>query len=545
MTTNAKYFTFDGRMGAVVLWLIVISPIIATALGAGVTRGFIADFDADLHYVYRALRMNQGLPQIHFDHTGYTYTLFLSWWTNLLHHLGLLPAVTLDAVRASADGVQEIVRLVHAGRVFSVLLSMLYVTLFVVAAIRITGERVLGFALGALVASAPGTVLHGTFLRPEMISALGVMISFLALAVSTRATRAGAFFWLAVAAGGVYFGAMGKIQAIIPALLLPAFGLTLGRREAPAPMLLAPDPARAVAAFALVAVLAAALTLVHVYGLKADFHPEKGVPAYAWGVAAYVVLCIGLYAYLYGKGPAFFGCALGAVVVGVAFAFTLNFFQHALSNSGAIAGFLDKMMAFADMKSGGDAGTTVYAELLARVWRQVPLTAKALFMDDPWLGAGRAVVLTALAYAMVRLWRAGQRRTALSLFVLLAGALGITLAFSLRGLLPQYDVYFIFLWVLGLAMGFAALEDAWKRRTAPVLIAACAALFVVQGALNIDRFGTSRLYPWKYMDSRKFCEWNGVDAPILHPDTYKGNACWPLYRRAIPQGDKSLDIIGD
>src|SRR5471032_595881 len=59
--------------------------------------------DMDFMVIYNALALNDGKPQIFFDHTAYLTILSVKTWFRLLHGLGLLDAWSLSAIPPASD----------------------------------------------------------------------------------------------------------------------------------------------------------------------------------------------------------------------------------------------------------------------------------------------------------------------------------------------------------------------------------------------------------------------------------------------------------
>src|SRR3979409_147844 len=59
--------------------------------------------DMDFMVIYNALVLNDGKPQLFFDHTAYITILSLKLWYQLLHALGLLDAWSLSSIPSAAD----------------------------------------------------------------------------------------------------------------------------------------------------------------------------------------------------------------------------------------------------------------------------------------------------------------------------------------------------------------------------------------------------------------------------------------------------------
>src|SRR3981189_1661109 len=59
--------------------------------------------DMDLMVIYNALALNDGKPQLFFDHTAYITILSVRFWFQLLHALGLLDAYSLATMPSASN----------------------------------------------------------------------------------------------------------------------------------------------------------------------------------------------------------------------------------------------------------------------------------------------------------------------------------------------------------------------------------------------------------------------------------------------------------
>src|SRR3984893_13007390 len=59
--------------------------------------------DMDFMVIYNALALNDGKPQLFFDHTAYLTILSVKLWFQLLHALGLLDAWSLPAIPSASN----------------------------------------------------------------------------------------------------------------------------------------------------------------------------------------------------------------------------------------------------------------------------------------------------------------------------------------------------------------------------------------------------------------------------------------------------------
>ena len=87
----------------------------------------------DFMVIYNALAMNDGKPQLFFDHTAYLTILSVKSWFRLLHALGLLDAWSLSAIPPATDAAAFDAAMTHAvraGRVLAFLIATGCVLIF-------------------------------------------------------------------------------------------------------------------------------------------------------------------------------------------------------------------------------------------------------------------------------------------------------------------------------------------------------------------------------------------------------------------------------
>src|ERR1700694_3481267 len=106
---------------------------------AAITAGLAASFflfgyaliywrnaDMDFMVIYNALVLNDGKPQLFFDHTAYITILSVKLWFQLLHAVGLLDAWSLSAIPSAGDVPAFDAAMTHAvraGRVLAFLIA--------------------------------------------------------------------------------------------------------------------------------------------------------------------------------------------------------------------------------------------------------------------------------------------------------------------------------------------------------------------------------------------------------------------------------------
>src|SRR3979490_3221242 len=87
----------------------------------------------DFMVIYNALALNDGTPQLFFDHTAYLTILSVKFWFQLLHGLGLLDAWSLSSVPPASDTAAfaaAMTSAVRAGRLLALLTASGWVRVF-------------------------------------------------------------------------------------------------------------------------------------------------------------------------------------------------------------------------------------------------------------------------------------------------------------------------------------------------------------------------------------------------------------------------------
>src|ERR1700682_4869438 len=89
--------------------------------------------DMDFMVIYNALVLNDGKPQLFFDHTAYITILSVKFWFRLLHALGLLDAYSLSSIPPASNAAAfdaAMTTAVRAGRVLAWLIATGCVLIF-------------------------------------------------------------------------------------------------------------------------------------------------------------------------------------------------------------------------------------------------------------------------------------------------------------------------------------------------------------------------------------------------------------------------------
>src|SRR3977135_1044644 len=166
-----------------------------TAITAGLALSFFLfgyaliywrNADMDFMVIYNALALNDGKPQLFFDHTAYMTILSAKLWFQLLHALGLLDAWSLSAIPSASNPAAfdaAMTSAVRAGRLLAWLTATGCMLVFaglirlVVRDWRVALRAPFGLAFSG------GVGIHARILRSELLAAFPVLSALLILIV--------------------------------------------------------------------------------------------------------------------------------------------------------------------------------------------------------------------------------------------------------------------------------------------------------------------------------------------------------------------------
>src|SRR5664279_5505920 len=136
--------------------------------------------DMDFMVIYNALALNDGKPQLFFDHTAYLTILSLKSWFRLLHSLGLLDAWSLSTIPPAsnaADFDAAMTHAVRAGRLLAFLIATGCVLIFAGLARRIVRDWRVAMLATLAFAFSGGVAVHSRILRSELVAACPVIVA--------------------------------------------------------------------------------------------------------------------------------------------------------------------------------------------------------------------------------------------------------------------------------------------------------------------------------------------------------------------------------
>src|SRR6202030_1807212 len=159
--------------------------------------------DMDFMVIYNALALNDGKPQLFFDHTAYITILSVKLWFRLLHALGLLDAWSLSAIPPASNAAAfdaAMTSAVRAGRVLALLIATGCVLIFAgLIRLIVRDWRVALIATFAFAFSG-GIAVHSRILRSELVAACPLIFALMILIAAGRSRSVARPLAMAVAA---------------------------------------------------------------------------------------------------------------------------------------------------------------------------------------------------------------------------------------------------------------------------------------------------------------------------------------------------------
>jgi hypothetical protein len=501
----------------------IVAGLAASFFLFGYALVYWRNADMDFMVIYNALVLNDGKPQLFFDHTGYITILSVKVWFQLLHRLGLLDAYSLSAIPPASDAGAfdaAMTSAVRAGRVLAWLIATCCVLVFaalvrlIVRDWRVALIATLAFAFSGAVA------VHSRILRSELVAACPVIFALLILIAIGRRASIARPLGIAVAAALCMLGLENKVQVILligalPLLVLP-FGNTGSASVAFWRDAKSGWPAAIIAAIAALAAAWAAWPLAAVGFDRplldaAQFHPlllgRFGIyqAALLILIGASMVACAVIWRVSASETLA----SISAIAAGASLALLVLNLEYNTSNVIAVFNPLEKMLTFADTSTADAANGSGLSGIL---WLLLDGVASVLARYTFVLHSSPrpTVFLTWLIVpGIVYAWSRGEKQTAIQALVLLLAAIGIDALGVRRGLKSEYFIFTDPLIILAGAVLLDSLCDLrFRKWTYPVAMVLFGLHIAIGQAEPIK-------YAFMHRGPESICEWNRHYMPLL------------------------------
>jgi hypothetical protein len=503
-----------------------------TAIVAGLAASFVLfgyaliywrNADMDFMVIYNALVLNDGKPQLFFDHTGYITILSVKVWFRLLHALGLLGSYSLSAIPPVSDPSAfeaAMTNAVRAGRVLAFLIASGCVLVFAALMRVIVRDWRVALIATFAFAFSGGVAVHSRILRTELVGACPVIFALLILIAIGRRASVARPLGMAVAAALCVFGLENKVQAILligtlPVLILP-FGSAQGASVA---FWRDPRSGWTAAIMAAVAAMAAAWPAwpLIVTGFDrapldaAQFHPLL-LGRFGLYQAALIVLiggCMIAYAMIWRVSAAEMLASMSAIAAGALLALLALNIEYNAGNVMAVFNPLEKMLAFADADTAaavrGSGPSGILWLLLDGI---ASVLARYSFVLHP---SPRPTVflIWLIVPGIITAWLRGERQTAIQALVLVLAAAGVDALGVRRGLKSEYFIFTDPLIILAGAILLDSFTDLRFHKWAYPVAVVLFGLHIAVGQAEPVKYAFMRRGP------EPICEWNRHYLPLL------------------------------
>ncbi len=479
--------------------------------------------DMDFMVIYNALVLNDGKPQLFFDHTAYITILSVKFWFRLLHALGLLDAWSLSAIPSAANSAAfdaAMTSAVRAGRLLAWLIATGCVLIFASLVRLIVRDWRVAMLATLAFAFSGGIAVHSRILRSELVAACPVIFALMILIVVGRRASIARPLAMAAAAGLCVLGLENKVQAILligalPLLVMPFGSATSASvafwRNARSGWL-----AAGVAAIVAIAAAWAAWPLIATGFDRAlldaaHFHPlflgRFGV--YQAALLVLIAACMIAFAVVWRISAAETLASISAIAAGALITLLLLDLEYNASNVIAVVNPLEKMLTFTDANTTDVAnGSNLLAIILLLLDGVASVLARYSFVLHS--SARPTVFLTWLIVpGIVFAWRRGERLAAIQALALLLAAIGIDALGVRRGLKSEYFIFTDPLIILAGAILLDRFRDLrfhkWTYRVAMVLFG----LHIAVGQAEPIK------YAFMHRGPKTICQWNAHYLPLL------------------------------
>jgi hypothetical protein len=479
--------------------------------------------DMDFMVIYSALALNDGKPQVFFDHTAYLTILSLKYWFSLLHGAGLLDTWSLSSVPSASNAAAfetAMTSAVRAGRVLAFLIAtgcvLIFATLLrlIVRDWRVALLATLAFALSG------GIAVHSRILRSELVAACPAIFALLILILVGRRASLARPLGLAIAAGLCVLGLENKVQAILLIGALPLLVIPFGNAgSASVPFWRNTRLSWLAAGGVAIAAIAAASSAWPLIAIGfdrallelADFHPLV-MGRFGIYQAALLVLiggCMIAYAMIWRVAAAETVASMFAIVAGASIALLVLRLQYNASNVIAVVNPLEKMLTFADANTSNAAnGSNLPGIFLLLLDGIASVLARYTFVLHS--SPRPTVFLTWLIVpGIVVAWRRGERQPAIQALVLLLAAIGIDALGVRRGLKSEYFIFTDPLIILSGAILLDSMRDLRFHKWAYPVAAVLFGLHIAVGQAEPIKYAFMRRGP------ESVCQWNEHYMPLL------------------------------
>ena len=500
--------------------LLNVALLAASFFLAGYFVVYWRNADMDFMVVYNVLLLNDGQPQLYFDHPAYFTILLVKGWFWLLHQFGLLDAWKLSAIPSSSAAAFDaaMTSAVRAGRLLSFGLAIAIVLVFAGLMRRLVHDWRLAMIAVFAFASSGALAMQMRIMRTELLAAPLVVFAFLILVLAARRAGNGRPLVLALAAFLCVLGLENKVHAILPIAALPLIMLPFGSAAGTSTAFWKQDPRRWLAVAAL-AVTSGLMLWISLPLIRSGFDPAvmaANLPAkslfgrpgvYQAGLLAWTVVGLLAFAALWKVSVAESLAAMFALAIGLCAALLMLDICYFDANVVTVMNPLERMTGFADLSPiSGGGGPFAMLGLLVLDAGRVLLRYTFVLSSSP---RPAVFLIWFIVPGIVYAWRRGEKQAALQAGVLMLAVFGIDAVGMRRGLKDEYFIFTDPFIIIAGAILLDRLDGLRFHRLAYPVGVALIALHVAVGQAEPVKHAFERKGP------EGICEWRMYYLPLL------------------------------
>jgi hypothetical protein len=520
-------------------WRWGLAAIVAGMAASFVLFGYALIYwrnaDMDFMVIYNAFVLNDGKPQLFFDHTAYITIVSLKLWFQLLHALGLLDAWSLSSIPPASNAAAfdaAMTSAVRAGRVLAWLIATGCVLIFAALVRLIVRDWRVALMATFAFAFSGGIAVHSRILRSELVAACPVIFALMILIVVGRRAGLARPLWMAVAAGLCVLGLENKVQAILLIAAVPLLVMPFGGAQSASVAFWRNTRsgwlATAVAAVAAIVAASAAWPLISIGFDRslldaAHFHPLM-LGRFGIYQAALLMLiggCMIVYAAIWRVSATETLASISAIAAGASVALLALDLAYNPGNVIAVVNPLEKMLTFADAGTTDIANGAGLSGILLLLFDGIAsVVARYTFVLHS--SPRPTVFLTWLIVpGIIFAWRRGERLAPIEALALMLAAIGIDALGVRRGLKSEYFIFTDPLIILAGAILLCSLSELRFHKWAYPLAAVLFGLHIAIGQAEPIKYAFMRRGP------ESICEWNRYYLPLLPLPWCKSPAVQP------------------
>ncbi|MBF0286531.1 MAG: hypothetical protein HQM14_01820 [SAR324 cluster bacterium] len=457
--------------------LSIVGIIASIPLLRGIHAPFTDVSDNDEVMLGQALLFNAGLPQTYFDHTAYTFSLLLSFWLKFAYWISAIPLVDMHQLLLSTGPFGSLFApLVYSGRIFIIILAIVFVISFTGGLFLLTKDKILSCALGLLLATTQGIAIHSLVIRAELLSAYFFMLAVFSLLLALQSPIKKQIFFIFMCGIFSYLALLTKVQIVIGIFSLPFLALVFGKPKAPHQLMIERLNAdfnriSEVSCIILFTIVTFPL-LVQSTLLLTTYR----VSWYHYFIVLYFLIFGLIVKRFFLKSILNTVTLFSALFAGIGAGFYFNFFNYNPRNHKILMYFVEHGRSFIQERDNPRYVSGLFENLVNTLYNKLP------FISDVNKYAFSFIYLLLVIFCIVMLYKKNIL-IVLKVLSLIGLSLFLEMVFRLRSYASFYFIYTDFLLILGVAIAWQSVMKSQAGKSDKHFIGICLAVLIM-GCFN-------------------------------------------------------------